>query len=486
MPLANDESVQPPNLTETFSNYSIYFLEQNNGFNVNCSVYSLNLGRLAFQEYFTEQWNYNVEGFFPAYYITNCSVKDVLNEIRSQNISEYDVSVWMKEFQSKFYSISDHGDLFVALLFCFSGLCVLAWMLMMMHILLPRHKQKPWLTVLATLVYSVVLTVILARITKTTEREYYKGYLDMLKVAAVLVEHRYPYALVVLHLLICLAYIQLLWEMVKATWRLRSTAFAATLVAACIVLSLVAIAVTPSPYGVIPAFVSKPLIASVSVSVVFIGWFCSCLIYHTFEAKAPLVSYTRRLLPLAIFTWIMILAREILCILLVTFWSSEWLVSSWLSYMPNVIDLYVLTCSWEWLYLIQQVEQKLELSGMLGRRISIDDVVNFNNEWSNSAAGGKYPSFIQWALMKLMATKKRTSIDRDQSNASNQLSASNRNLDSEGDIFENAKLENLSICQSESGVVVNLDDASICEVNHEGSSMWGSDLDREEDEEVVI
>lgn len=496
----NREGLQPPSQTETFSNYSVYFLQQNNGLSVNCSVYSLTLGTLSYQNYFTEEWINNASLFLPAYYITNCSVEEVLTQIRRENITSEEVDQWMADFQSNPYNISNNGDMFVALLFTFLGLCVLAWMLLLLHLLLPRHKRKPFLTILATLVYSIVLTIILAQITQTTEDEYYRDSLDMVKIMSVLIENRYPYALAVLHFLICLAYIQLLWKMVKLNWRWKSTAFAGSLVLTSFILSLVSISLIPSPFHFTSTISDKPFKASISASIAFIIWFCLCLVYHTFKAKSPLVTYAKKLLPLAILTWFMMIARIVISLLLVTLWNSDWLIGSWLSYIPNMLDIYLLTCSWEWLYLIKQMEQKIELSGMLGRRISIDDVMNFSNDWNQGNSKKDYKSILTWMRDKFNLIKNfrnskgpetaasdsarspnasanaNTNTNSNANNIGRHLSA--HDSDAETDHVELQPMEPITSGPDHiNAFVINLDEASVCEVHHGGSDIWDSDSD---------
>lgn len=458
----------PPSLTERFSNYSIYFMLQNNGINVNCSVYSLTQGNLAFLDYFTEIWNSNVTNFLPSYYITNCSVADVLTQVRLQNITSEEVARWMKEFRNNPYNISDNGDLFVALLFTFLGLCVLCWMLMLMHLLLPRHRRKPWLVLICTLVYSIVLTIILVRITQTTEAEYYKDSLDMVNIMAVLDQRGYPYALIILHFMIGLAYTQLLWKLIKDTWRWRSTVFALLLLVATLIISIVSVAVSAAPRGYGKAYVNASLRSSISLGIVFILWFCFCLSYYTFWAKPRLVSYTSRLLPIAILTWLMLLAREVICILLMTLWAGQWLVNSWLAYLPNMIDIIILTSTYEWLFLIEQVEQKIELSGMLGRRISIEDVKNFNNDWSKGAAGKRLPSILEWLHQKFN-TKKNVEGKK------NKTAGPGNGVSDVDNATEEVELRSLEPISSINGNVVALDEASVYELHHGGSDLWDSD-----------
>lgn len=432
---------------------------------LNCSVYSLTQGYLDYQDYFTQEWYNNTERFLPAYYITNCLVPDVLAQIRTQNVSDEEVTRWMDEYRNNPYNITDNGDLFVALLFTFLGLCVLCWMLMLLYLLLPPHKRKPWPTLLCTLVYLIVLTVILVQITRATEAEYYKDLLNTVKIMCVLGQNHYIYALIVAHFLICVAYIQLLWKMTKASWRWHSTVFALILILVGLVTSICSAAVAPATLGYNRTVVDDALAASIAMGIIFTAWFSYCLAYHTFRAKPRLVAYTHRLLPLAIFTWLVIIGRQALCILLLTYWNEQWLVNSWLSYLPNVIDIYVLAAGWEWLYLIEQVEQKLELSGMLGRRISIDDVMNFSNEWTRGLAGRKYPLMMAWMTDKVTKFKNRRKNQNENPREPDHNSSE-----------INVELGDLTPLASNDDLVVNMDEQSVCEIHHDGG-LWSSDSD---------
>lgn len=472
------DDIPPPSLTETFSNYSIFFLLQNNGITINCSVYALTQGQLTYQDYFSEQWINETELFLPAFFATNCSVLQVLTQIRHENISELQVSEWMNKYLANPYNIQDNSDLFVALLFTFLGLCILAWMLMLLHLLLPRYKRKPWLTLLSTLVYAILLTFILAEITNTTREEYYKNSLNMVNIMSVFDKRRYPYLLNVLQFLIDLAYIQMLRSMVKNSWHLRSTVFAAFLSIASLALSLTYVYWARYLYGFANMMMDKSLVAAVSVSIVFIGWFSSCLLYHTLKAKPRLVSYTLRLLPLGLFTWVIIITREGLCILLIARWNKQWPLNAWLLYIPSIIDLCILTCSWEWLYLIQQVEQKLELSGMLGRRISISDVMNFSNDLDKGIKERQTHSVKDWAHQKwinLRLKKQKKTIE---------TTTTTNNENQPDSDMEMIELQPTVTKGSTDGYVVNLDQASVCEVHHGGSDLWDNDSDSLDDERV--
>ncbi|KAF5208881.1 hypothetical protein E0198_004785 [Clavispora lusitaniae] len=68
------------------------------------------------------------------------------------------------------------------------------------------HKRKPLLTHLATVMYSVVLTIILAQITAVSRDEYYSDTLDMIKILNIVNDKRkYPTAITISQLLTNLA-----------------------------------------------------------------------------------------------------------------------------------------------------------------------------------------------------------------------------------------------------------------------------------------
>lgn len=366
------------------SNYSVYFLLQNNGLTSNCSVYSLTLGSLIYQDLDSGVWLSNSTSFLPAYYVTNCSLDDLTEQINNLNYSATDVLRWVSDFSRNPYNVSDNGDSFVALLFMILGLCVLCWMLMLMFWLLSKYKRKPVLTQIATLLYLVVLTIILARITEEARKQYYADSLDMTKVLG-LVKERSSYgpALIVSQLLTWLAYLELVVKMSHLRWKRTNAIVGLILIVAYVVIYAVAQAEVVDYFVYLStAGVLLPSLRAASKLLMLI-WFGVALVYHTVWGTASTprqVSYSRRLAPLAFITWAMVWIHFVISLLMVTLWRYNWLVSSWMTFLPFLLEMYVLTCTWEWYYSIRDLELRLELVGMLGRRISLDDVMSFSNQ----------------------------------------------------------------------------------------------------------
>lgn len=370
-------------LTENMSNYSVYFLLQNNGLNVNCSVYSLMLGTFSYRDYYSNVWLSNVSDFLPAYYATNCSISEMMSQIKNSDVDADDVMKWWADFQANPYNVADNGDSFVALLFTVLGLCVSCWMLLLMFVLLPKYKRKPFLTHLAVLMNLVVFTVVLAQISDVAREEYYADSLDMIYMLATLHSKRYPIAMLVLKVITLMALIQLVYRITKPRWKRHNLAVGLVLLAAFVATSIYG----QTDYGQITTAVTSSLntgvVLLIAVQTVFVCWYAGCLAYYTLAGTASSprqVSYSRKLIPLAILAWFLIALDVVLSILSITYWRSRWLITSWVLYFPMLIDMSLLTTGWEWFYSIRDLELKLELVGMLGRKITLDDVMSFSND----------------------------------------------------------------------------------------------------------
>lgn len=133
-----------------------------------CSMYVLNEGEM----------NVTAEGvgrlslgphLFPMYYITNCSQEAILEF--SHNI--------VKDGPSEIPSSLSKGDSYVSVLFTISGTCCVCWMLCVFLVLSPPHKRKPYLTQLSTVFYTIVLTILLSKVTTAARQNYYNENSDI-------------------------------------------------------------------------------------------------------------------------------------------------------------------------------------------------------------------------------------------------------------------------------------------------------------------
>lgn len=392
------------NATLTMSNYSVYFLLQDNGLTTNCSVYSLTQGTLAYLDMYNHRWLGNISGFLPAYYVTNCLVYELAEEIKSLNLSASDVLEWVEAFRNNPYNVSDNGDSFVALLFMILGLCVSCWMLMLLFLLLPKYKRKPWLTQIATLLYLVVLTVILARITEVARDEYYVDSLDMIKILGIVNKRRlYSVALVISQFLTNLAFLQLVVKLTYLRWKRLNAFIGIFLIAAYFIVLAIAQSEVVDYFVYVTSLNLVLLTLRAACKLLIVIWFAISLAYHTGwgTALAPRqVSYSKKLMPLAIVTWFIVGIHMVITLLTVTVWRSKWLVTLWMMFLPYLLDMYILTCSWEWFFSIRDLELRLELVGMLGRRISLDDVMSFSNPTNtrSTTIRGRFASLRDFLL----------------------------------------------------------------------------------------
>lgn len=380
----------------TMSNYSVYFLLQNNGLDLNCSVYLLTLGLLSFADLYTDDFTANITNFLPAYYVTNCLMEKLAQQILSLSLSASNVLHWVHDFKRNPYNVSDNGDSFVALLFTISGLCVSCWMLMLIFLLLPKYKRKPALTQVATLLYLVVLTALLARITEVARDEYYADLLDMIKILGIVNEQNsYQVAVLVLQALTACAFMHLVLKMTPLRWKRPNGSVGAVLIVAYIIVA----AIAQSEVDDYSAYISSPALVCLTLQPVckllLLTWFSGSLLFYTVwgTASSPReVSYLRKLIPLAIVTWTMVATHFVLTLLSITHWRDTWLVTSWIIFLPYLLEMYLLTCTWEWFFSIRDLELRRELVGMLGRRISLEDVMNFSHPDHQRRARSRFAS----------------------------------------------------------------------------------------------
>lgn len=392
------------------SNYSVYFLRQNAHLDINCSVYSLTLGLLKYQDYTTGTWLGNILNFVPAYYVTNCLVTDLWAQIASQNVSMTDIEAWLDEYRRNPYNVADNGDSFVALLFMLVGLCVSCWMLLLLFLLLPKHKQKPVLTQIAMLFYLIYLTIIFSRVAQVTEAEYYADLLDMIRILSSIADKRFAVLYLILNLLTHMAYLQLFLKMTKKQWKLLNCSGVSLIIVGTLITGALYVPLIHDSMDFVTLVTSIIPLFSLSLQTLFMLWFAVCLAHYTlFETATPpkQVSYSKKLIPLAILTWVFIIIHIVQTLLLATLWRDNWLTKTWVSFVPALLEMYILTASWEWFYSIRHLELRLEIVDMLGRRISLEDVMDFNNDEKvkRTAFRGRFESFLgffrgQWGTSK--------------------------------------------------------------------------------------
>lgn len=103
--------------------------------------------------------------------------------------------------------------------------------------------------------------------------------------------------------------------------------------------------------------------------------------YYTICIKNPRqYSYCRKLVPLSILVWILFVLHFVVCVSIIEVMRSDWQARSWLSILPNLIEVGLLSVVWEWIYNIKALERREELIGVLGRRVSSQGLQELTNE----------------------------------------------------------------------------------------------------------
>ena len=351
---------------------------------INCSVYALTSGTIIFQDFLNHSAYGNLSSFLPAYYITNCSTK-----LLAQYLSSFDINLTSQivvESESSIYNQSGNGDTFVALLFTISGVCISSWMLTLLLYLSPKQKQKPILTHIATISFSIVSTILMTRLTEISSYQYYRDQLELVSLQSyIYTDNAYRVTAILSQLCIQMAWLQIVLFITRP--RLKWPVFIVG--SALIVAKTVVNIIYEVKYETKDAFLHFQIqgaagtwrIVNVIIMLVMIGGFAVSLIYYTIIDKNPRkVSYSRRLLPLAAFNWVIFTIHIILNLFSVSLFRTRWQINTWLRLIPYFFDIVILTTVWEWIFNIAVLEKRFELVGILGRRISVDDVTSFDSK----------------------------------------------------------------------------------------------------------
>lgn len=387
------------------SNNLIFFLLES-GLNLDCSVYSLTSGSIQFQDAINGSWsrNFTQGEFLPAYYVTNCSIPRLIEQINdlTEKVFSNNTSDWARQYQCSPYNQRDNGDTFIALLFTVSGSCVSCLMLSLLFFLSPKHKRKPILTQLSTFFYTVVTIILLAHITKVSSDEYYADTLDIINIyREIYVSKYYRIMIVISQLLTQLAWLQIVLKLSRQRFKWKIGAVGVILVIGYTITNIV----HEAKYNVVEAVLMRQIsndptyrgwkMSRTLLRVLQLLWFAINLIYYSILIKRAKVCYCRKLLPLAVFIWCLFIIDIILSIFSISLYEFKWLVNIWLRLIPFLIDIYLLTMVWEWIYSIRFIEKRQELMGVLGRRISLDDVVSIKLNGNNE---GEEPLLLRRSL----------------------------------------------------------------------------------------
>lgn len=360
----------------------------------NCSIYSLSMGHIVLDWYNgTTSPNMSL-GFLPAYYITNCSVDGMLLFMNLLNFTNI-----LNDY-APLASLNDSGSSFIAVLFTASGTCVSSWMLCLLLYLSPKYKRKPILSQIATLFYSIVCTIFLSKVTLAASKQYYSDFLDVLDLHDKVYRHAaYRVTIIISQILTFIAFFQINYHMTKGRYRWLSLGGGGLVMVVYIICFIVFQADHNDSFRGHGTYINSINdrwdLTCVVFKILAMLWVAGTLMYYTVIVKNPVkISYSRRVLGLSVLTWILFLLHIILELLIITLFRKDPLVKFWMVFLPLMIEIFLLTIIWEWIYNIAMLDKREEMSGVLGRRMSMDDVtsisLNIKSSRNFDTIRGKY------------------------------------------------------------------------------------------------
>ncbi|EMG51038.1 Protein dfg16, putative [Candida maltosa Xu316] len=293
------------------------------------------------------------------------------------------------------YNKRDNGDTFVALLFVLCGSCVSMWMLTLLLYVSPKYKRKPILTQLATMFYAIFTTYLLSKATRVSERQYYDDVLDIIELHTTLYNTDVYRVLITIEQVLAMsAWFQIIQKIARQKFKRIIGIFSACLMAAyfgCFIYYQIVHNVEGrlDMESTSPAYTRWKIVRNITKLAVVL-WFGGNILYYTTVMKNPRkICYSRRLIPLAFFNWFLIILHIVLDVLYVSLFRDNWLVRTWMLLIPFLIECILATTVWEWIFNIWIIEKRYELMGVLGRRISIDDVLSIQSDTDGNAKSKK-------------------------------------------------------------------------------------------------
>lgn len=337
-------------------------------FDMGCAASLIGKGAARYTDASTNVTWRLASNFLPAYFIHNCSTPDAIPQAMNHDWSA-------RGLNYKSMLDSTNGDNFIAVLFVVSGLCVSSWMLFLLLCLSPRHKSKPLTTYAATVMYCIASSINLNLLTKVSRDEFHSQELDVMRIHIQLYgKNAFKIPQIFSQLLNHAALFEIAIRVCNPSrqWLYGSAGAVIILV----------YTITTTYYEIrynnaISVFVTSQKLLHpgwrlmrVILKLAIILWVAVILIYHTFKATDPRrVSYSRRLLPLALFNWLLLVNHAGLDLSLATVFRRNWLVKSWLEPLPYFFEVVLITTLWEWIFNIALLEKNHELADVLGRRV---------------------------------------------------------------------------------------------------------------------
>lgn len=373
-----------------------------------CSIYYISQGYLDSENYFTKEWT-NDSNILPAYFITNCSVSQLLNDSRllSLNSSGPTNFADLKEL-SQLEKVND-GDALIALIFTVSGCCVSFWLLLLLIYISPRQGMKPLSIQVMTIFHCLLSTITFVRLTLVSKGGFYEGVMDLYKITDyILASNIFRVPSVLSHCITNITFLDIVLRIVLPKYRWPIAIVSLLLIAGSVVTQSLFLAKNAVVNGALMLRLghtpTRLLLASNIMELCVFIWLSFMGFYYTVYIMDPKrVCYERNLLPKAIFVWLLFFSTLALNLVKTTKYLSDLLYGNWLSMLQWLCHVCMIVCLWEWIYDIKYLLRRFEELGTLGRKLSEKDVVSFRLGDPTTLRRGSYFSFpYKWPWKNLL------------------------------------------------------------------------------------
>lgn len=348
----------------------------------NCSIYYISRGYLNNEDYFNKYWTNN-SNILPAYFITNCSVSQLLNDSRLLSLNSSGPTDFsdLREL-SRLEKVND-GDALIALIFTVSGCCISFWLLLLLIYISPRQGMKPLSIQVTTIFHCFLSTITFVRLTLVSKEGFYEGVMDLYKLTDyILASDIFRVPSVLSHFITNITFLDIVLRIVLPKYRWPIAIVSLLLIAGSVVTQSLFMAKNAVIDGALRLRLghapTRLLLASNIMELCVFIWLSFMGFYYTLFIMDPKrVCYERNLLPKAIFVWLLFFSTLALNLVKSTKYLSDLLYGNWLSMLQWLLHVCMIVCLWEWIYDIKYLLRRFEELGMLGRKLSEKDAVSF-------------------------------------------------------------------------------------------------------------
>ncbi|ODV62227.1 Dfg16p [Ascoidea rubescens DSM 1968] len=305
---------------------------------------------------------------YPILYLSNCSNHTIIEKFMEFG-EFYLLNDYFMRQQISYKNRFSNSTIIMA--YVLTGITVTNWILL--FLLLLSTNKKPKLTYFITVFYAIISTIILSQTTDLLKIQYVNNYQDIFEFEDVIINGlTYLITRIILEFFIRIAWFDILIKIYSLKYKRKLIIIGTFFTCLSVTMECLNFFFNPDNNNVNLSI--KILSYSVRYSVYLI--FNVSLWYYTIKKRN--FAYNRKSLPLGIFSNILLIMPICFCSLSLS------LNRSYFKLLSTFFEVVLCSIIWEWVKTIQYFENIYESKTIIGRKISENNLFNYNS-WNSSS-----------------------------------------------------------------------------------------------------